>query len=77
MSISILFNQEVTTQDVGWNKILGVLTERRNMDMKHFPEPFNKIIHIWFLTLFYFLKWLSCHQGACQENLFLAYIAEH
>lgn len=66
--IFILFNKEATTQDLGRSKILGVFTERRNMDMKHFPEPFNRIIQIWFVTLFYFLKWISCHQGACQEK---------
>lgn len=68
MSIFILFNQEVTTHDIGRSKILGILTERWNMDMKHFSWPFNKIIQISFLTLFYFFEWISCHQGDCEDK---------
>lgn len=68
MSIFILFNQEAKTHDIGRSKILGILTERWNVDMKHFSWPFNKIIQISFLTLFHFFEWISCHQGDCEDK---------
>lgn len=54
MSIFILFKQEATTQDTGRSKILEVLTERRKITKRNFPELFNKIIQISFIIVFYF-----------------------
>lgn len=51
--------KEQNTGSIYWKKEHGY---------EAFSEPFHKIFQIWFLTLFYFFKWISCHRGACQEE---------